>query len=134
MELNQYYWDLAVKAAGKTGYPIQSEWIYSQWYHETNGFTSALCVEYNNLGGLTQVEPNDIPQPDGSYYYMKFNTPEDYAEYFGKYLRYYREDGLFESTNLDEYIEALKRGSYFGDTIENYKEGCHNVYDNLFGK
>lgn len=102
--INEYFYELAKRAAEISRLP--AKWIYAQWYHETGGFTSALCVDYNNFGGITQVTPNDLPQPDGSLYYMEFNSPEDYAEYFGHYLALYEEDGIYEATNIQEYAEA----------------------------
>lgn len=129
--LNQYYYDLAIRASEISGLP--AKWIYAQWYHETGGFTSALCVDHNNLGGITQVTPNDLPQPDGSLYYMEFYSPEDYAEYFGHYLTLYEEDGIYEATNIREYAEALKHGGYFGDSVDNYVAGMTDAYEGAFG-
>lgn len=119
--INQYYWGLAQRAAAIAGLP--AEWIYSQWVHETGNFSSDLCIEYNNLGGVTQVQPNDTPQPDGNCYYMQFASPEAYADYFGWYLTQYAEDGIYQATSIAEYAEALKHGGYFGDTLENYIAG-----------
>lgn len=129
---NQYFYNLAVRAAELAGEPIIPEWIYCQWYHETGGFDSELANEYHNLGGLTQEEPNNTPQPDGGNYYIQFGSYEDYAEYFGKYLRYYAEDGLYDSTCIDDYIRALKHGGYFGDTLENYLSSVKSIYENEF--
>lgn len=130
--MSQYFYELAKISAEIAGPPIKAEWIYSQWSHETAGFTSELCNDYHNLGGLCQATPNDTPQPDGDLFYMKFKNFIDYAEYFGKYLKLYAEDGIYESETLDDYVAALKRGGYFGDTLENYLAGCHAVYDKLF--
>jgi len=79
---------------------------------------------------LTQTEPNELPQPDGEFYYRKFDTAEDYAEYFGKYLRYYEEDGIYDAQNIDEYVAALKHGQYFGDSYENYVANCKRIMRN----
>lgn len=130
--MNEYFYALAKRAAEIAGETIQPEWIYCQWAHETGNFTSDMCTEYHNLGGLTQTEPNDTPQPDGDYYYMQFDSFEDYAEYFGKYLRYYRENGIYEAQDLDGYVKALKDGGYFGDSLENYLAGTHAVYEECF--
>lgn len=134
--MNDYFYKLAKRAAEiansyAEGEPIKPEYVYAQWYHETGGFTSAMCVEFHNLGGLTQVAQNDTLQPDGNCYYMQFATFEDYAEYFGKYLHYYDENGIYESKNADDYVKALKDGGYFGDTLENYLAGVHSVLDNM---
>ena len=131
--MNQYFFDLAKRAAEIAGEPIKPEWIYCQFAHETANFTSDLCVEYKNLGGLCQTQPNDTPQPDGDLYYMQFDSFEAYADYFGRYLRLYREDGIYESQSLADYVAALKHGGYFGDSLENYLFGTHAVYIAEFG-
>ena len=129
--MDERYWELAQRAADRAAEyglsNIRPEWIYAQFAHETGNYTSELCRDYNNLGGLTQVESNDTPQPDGSCYYMQFESPERYADYFGAYLRYYISDGIDGAQTLDEYVRALKRGGYFGDTVENYLAGTYAV-------
>ena len=128
--INERYWELAQQAANISGLP--AEWIYSQFVHETGNFTSVLCTQYNNLGGLTQAEPNDLPQPDGSLWYMHFDTPEAYADYFGRYLRLYREDGIYSAETIPEYAAALYRCGYFGDSVENYVAGMEAAYKEAF--
>ena len=128
--INERYFSLAQQAAAISGLP--AEWIYSQWAHETGGFVSELCIEHNNLGGLTQEEPNDLPQPDGSLWYRHFDTPEDYADYFGRYLRLYREDGIYNAETIPEYAAALCRGGYFGDSLKNYVAGMEAAYKEAF--
>ncbi len=134
--MNKYFYELAKQAAAVAnegfGDIIKPEWIYCQWCHETGGFTSTLASAYYNLGGLTQVTPNDTPQPDGQYYYKQFTSYEAYAEYFGKYLRYYEEDGLYTAGSIDDYIVALKQGGYFGDTLENYLSSVKGIYSANF--
>lgn len=131
--MNQYFYDLARIAAEKAneghGDIIKPEWIYSQWSHETGGFGSVLANEYHNLGGLTQITPNDTPQPDGDYYYKQFDSFEDYANYFGRYLRYYEEDDIYNATCIDDYVRSLKHGGYFGDTLENYLTSCKRILE-----
>ena len=107
MPLNEYFYGLAQRAAELAGVPIKAEWIYAQWVHETGNFTSDLCINYHNLDGITQTTPNDTPHPDGSCYYMQFDSYEGYAEYFGRYLRYYAEDGAYNAQNLYDYLAAL---------------------------
>lgn len=132
MNVNEYFYNLAERAAALAGELIDPKWIYCQWFHETGGFASELSDTYYNLGGLTQVTPNDTPQPDGTCYYMQFTSYEDYAEYFGKYLRYYEENGIYNAGCLEDYVRALKDGGYFGDTLENYINGCMAVYEASF--
>ena len=128
--INEYYWGLAQQAASISGLP--AEFVYSQWVHETGGFTSDMCTQYNNLGGVTQAEPNDTPQPDGNCYYMQFATPEDYADYFAWYLTQYAEDGIYQAQSIAEYAAALQHGGYFGDTLENYIAGMTAAYQEAF--
>lgn len=128
--INEYYWGLAQQAASISG--LSAEFVYSQWVHETGGFTSDMCIQYNNLGGITQAEPNDTPQPDGENYYMQFATPEDCADYFGRYLKLYEEDGIYEATSIPQYAASLQHGCYFGDTLENYIAGMTAAYEEAF--
>ena len=122
--MKDYFYKLAIESAVFAGYPIQPLWIYSQWRHETNYFTSPLCNELKNLGGLCQLIPNNYPQPDGDLFYMVFSDFEECANYFGRYLTLYREDGIYDAYTLYDYCKALKKGGYFGDTLENYYKGC----------
>ena len=128
--INQYYWSLAQRCAAKCSLP--AAWIYAQWVHETGGFTSALCTKYNNLGGVTQEEPNNTPQPDGNCYYMQFVPPEAYADYFAWYLSQYDADGIYQAQSIAECATALKNGGYFGDTLENYIAGMTAAYEEAF--
>ncbi|QDR80243.1 glucosaminidase domain-containing protein [Sporomusa termitida] len=117
------YQAMAQSVAAKTGIP--AELIYGQLYHESGGFNSQLARENNNFGGLTQVEFNgeDNKQPDGSNYYMKFDNPEKFADYYANYLKKYAEDGILEAKTPEEYAAALKRGGYYTDSVENYTAG-----------
>lgn len=135
---NEYFYALAKHSAviansfSESADNIQPEWIYCQWAHETGEFTSAMCVEYNNLGGLCQTQPNDTPQPDGNQFYMQFDSYEAYAEYFGRYLRYYAENGIYAAGTLEDYVRALKDGQYFGDDVENYLARTGEIYAECF--
>lgn len=138
--INDYFYNLAqsaVESAASKGITnIDPKWVYSQWVHESDNFTSQLALENRNLGGLTQTTPNDSPQPDGSFWYIIFDSYEDYADYFGKYLRYFTDSGIDQATTMIEYIEALKNspsGAYFGDSLENYIAGCEYRYNEAFG-
>jgi hypothetical protein len=135
--------DLAYRAANKAAElglsNINAGWIAAQWKHESAGWSSALFKENCNSGGLTQEEPNgeENHQPDGNFYYKVFESYEDYADFFGRYLGYFKDSNIQEASTLDEYIEALKNspsGAYFGDTIENYKANCHMRLVELYGR
>lgn len=137
--INQYFYDLAIratKAAADKGLTnIDPNWIYAQWVHESTNFTSELAVDNHNLGGVTQSDPNDTPQPDGGCYYINFDSYESYADYFGHYLHGFVDGGVDQATTLGEYITALKlspSGEYFGDDLDTYLADCQRIYDGLF--
>ena len=129
MNVIDRYWEAAQVSAGISS--AKAELLYVQFAHETGNFTSELCREYNNLAGVTQVEPNDLPQPDGQFYYMKFDDLSHWARYFGKFIRLF--DGAVEAQTIEEYATALKNEGYYGDTLENYIEGMQSAYDKAFG-
>ena len=130
---------------------VPAEWIYSQWAHESTNvtpgdpdcgkpFRSALAREQFNFGGLTQEEENDTPQPDGRFYYMKFASPEEYADYFGRYIKKYFPTAAAAQT-LADYAHALKHETdpdtgeeyaYYGDSEENYLAGTLEAYKEAF--
>ncbi len=115
--------ELVSQHTERNGRKIPATFIYAQMAHETGGFKSELALKHNNFGGVTQVTPNGLDQPDGSNYYMNFGSPDEFAEYYGNYLSKYAEDGIYEATTIDQYANALKRGGYYGDTVENYAAG-----------
>lgn len=145
--VNPYFFELAKVSAelaneGRDNI-IKPEWIYAQWVHESTNidedsrfcgqpFMSGMALEYNNLAGLTQEAPNSTPQPDGQYFYMQFKNYKAYAEYFGRYLRYYAIDGLYDATSIDDYVAALKHGGYFGDSLETYLARCKAILKETF--
>ena len=128
MNVNQPYWEAAQVAGGISG--IDPKILYAQFAHETANFTSELCLQYNNLAGVTKTQENDLPQPDGSFYYMKFDDLSAWARYFGKFIRYF--DGAAEAQTIEEYATALKNEGYFGDTLENYIDGMTAAYNDAF--
>lgn len=110
---------------------IDPRWIYAQWQHESANFTSPMARENNNFGGLTQVEPNgeENRMTNSPLYAKLFNSPEEYAEYFGHYIAKYAEDGIGSAKNIDEYLTALKHGGYFtedDDAGGTYFNGVHH--------
>lgn len=130
--------EIAINISNKlrTDYKLNLDprFIYAQMWHETGNFTSELANKYHNYGGVTQQEPNLLMQPDGSMYYKSFNSDEDYVNYMAYYYSLYEVDGLFKAQNIQEYAEALKRGGYFGDTVENYVSGMTAGYDTWIGE
>jgi hypothetical protein len=140
--MNDYMYEIAeqaAQAATDVGIDnIDPKWLYSQFCHESNDFTSQLYLENKNSGGLTQETDNgeENHQPDGGYWYKVFDTYEDYATFFGHYLKYFIDSGVDQATTMVEYITALKNspsGAYFGDDIDNYIAGCEFRYNQAFG-
>ena len=147
--LNERMMECARAASEICGVPAQ--WIYAQWAHESTNITpgdpdqgkpfcSDLARDQNNFGGLTQVEENDTPQPDGRFYYMKFASPEEYADYFGHYIKKYFPTAAAAQT-LADYAHALKHETdpdtgeeyaYYGDSEENYLAGTLEAYKEAF--
>jgi len=152
MNVNDRMYECAKIASNLSGVP--AEWIYAQWAHESTNvtegdpdhgqrFKSELARDNNNFGGLTQVESNgeENHQPDGRFYYMKFESPEAYAIYFGKYIRKYFPLAAASQT-LPEYAHNLKHQpdsdsgeeyGYYGDSEENYLAGTTKAHNEAFG-
>lgn len=129
------YAELAKISAEISGMP--ANWILAQWKHESDNFSNWGTTEANNFAGLKKFrdsQPNwfvgDAQSPEGDDYQV-FEDPEDFATYFGRYLRMYESDGLLVATTLREYAEALFRGGYFGlmpgmtadESVDNYVRG-----------
>lgn len=129
INLPQHY-ELAMQVSEKTGFP--AEWIYAQWQHETDNFTSYVYTYLNNFSGLKQFRDNncdlDTRSPEGDNY-QYFDSAESYAEYFAFYLGLYRENGIFEATTIEQYAQALYDGGYYGggyeDPVQNYVNGLN---------
>ena len=125
---------------------IDAKIIYSQWVHESNGFTNWGATVANNYAGIKQFKDqpewftDDAESPEGDNYQV-FDNPEAFAIYFGRYLRMYREDGIYDDMTLEGYAKALRHGGYYGDmpgmneeeSIQNYINGLKTAYDEAFG-
>ena len=113
---------------------IDPRYIYAQWQHESANFTSRMATENNNFAGVTQVEPNgeENKMTNSNLYAMMFDSPEDFADYFGHYIAKYAENGIGEASNIDEYLAALQNGGYFtsdDNSGGHYYSGVHAYYD-----
>lgn len=134
-ELAQHAADVANADLGTNN--IDPHWIYAQWQHESANFTSRMATENNNFGGVTQVEPNgeENRMTNSNLYAMMFDSPEDYADYFGHYLAKYAENGIGEVSNVDEYLASLQNGGYFtsdDNSGGHYYSGVHSYLDGDF--
>lgn len=134
-ELAQHAADVANADLGTNN--IDPHWIYAQWQHESANFTSRMATENNNFGGVTQVEPNgeENRMTNSNLYAMMFDSPEDFADYFGHYLAKYAENGIGEASNVDEYLASLQNGGYFtsdDNSGGHYYSGVHSYLDGDF--
>ena len=143
MNVIESYWQAAQKSSEISGVP--AEWIYCQWVHESTNvdhdspdygkpFCSDLAKEQFNFGGITQEEENDTPMPDGRFYYIKFASLDEYASYFGRYIKKYFPKAA-ASLTMEEYAYNLKNGEdyeYYGDTYEVYRDGMNEAYSLYF--
>lgn len=128
----RYFYLLALRASSIAGHGVSPLWILAQWSHESDDFSSPLAVDCHNFGGLTQLEPNDLPQPDGTCFYMRFDSDIAFADYFGYYLTLFCDDGIFTCLSLDDYVCSLHRGGYFGDDLDSYLAAVKQRYSELF--
>lgn len=113
----QKMWSLAQQVGSTTG--IDARYIYGQWYHESDGFTSQLWKDNFNAGGLKGTNGQ----------YMHFDSPEEFAEYFAKYIVKY--DGVQSAESVSDYAGALKSGGYFEDDTGTYINGINNGINNI---
>ena len=125
---------------------IDAKIILSQWIHESNNFTNWGATVANNYAGIKQFRDQpewftgDAESPEGDNYQV-FNSPEEFAVYFGRYLRMYREDGIYDDLSIEGYARALRHGGYYGDmpgmneeeSIQNYINGLKSAYREAFG-
>lgn len=134
-ELAQHAADVANADLGTNN--IDPHWIYAQWQLESANFTSRMATENNNFGGVTQVEPNgeENRMTNSNLYAMMFDSPDDYADYFGHYLAKYAKNGIGSASNVDEYLAALQNGGYFKEEDNSgghYYDGVHSYLDGDF--
>lgn len=111
MQRIEPYWGLAGVSAAKAKVP--QEWIYASWMLETGSFTSTLCLEYYNLGGLKKFR--DYSR-DATW--QSFESLDDFTNYYGWYITQY--PGSSTCKNVDEYLQCLKDGGYFQESIDYY--------------
>lgn len=107
--------------------------IYAQLYHESAGFTSQLARENFNLAGLTQTTPNgeENKQPDGGNYYKKYNSVQEFADDYVKFIKQNDASAMGAQTPA-QYSTALKENRYFTANLDEYIQGVQSAYnDNL---
>ena len=119
-DMQNHMWRLAQYASrmAKQNYnfDIPPHLIYKQWSHESGANFDANEDLYpvHNYGGLTQTEPNDLPQPESNStnFYRKFNNDRDYVNaYINDFIKHY--SNLNGVTNEDDYARILHDYGYF---------------------
>jgi hypothetical protein len=105
---------MAKYVAGKTG--IDPSLIFGQWAFETGGFTNGGSTKLNNLAGIRYP---------GSTEYRKFDSVEDFAEYYSKLIssKRYASQGIGNARSAHEFAHALKAGSYYESPELQYERG-----------
>jgi mannosyl-glycoprotein endo-beta-N-acetylglucosaminidase len=104
---------LADRVSKQTGIP--ADIIWSQWAHETGGFTNRGALDLNNLAGI------NVPGGKGKDY-RKFGTLDNFADYYASLLQRKYPDAL-NARSVEDFAGALKAGGYYGDTQQNYAQG-----------
>ncbi|MGN8831191.1 MuF-C-terminal domain-containing protein [Selenomonas montiformis] len=102
---------IASAIAQRTGLPANLIW--AQLAHESDNFSSQLAREDHNYGGITNS--------DGSY--RHFDSDEDFVDFMANYYPKYKENGLYDANNADEWASALKDGGYFTADLGEYEGG-----------
>ncbi len=102
---------IASAIAQRTGLPANLIW--AQLAHESDDFSSQLAREDHNYGGITNS--------DGSY--RHFDSDEDFVDFMANYYPKYKENGLYDARNADEWASALKDGGYFTADLGEYEGG-----------
>lgn len=115
---------LAKQVAARTGVP--AELIYAQWAHETNGFTSRLVGDSNNLGGIKN---------SGGFGYRSFSSLSDFGNFYSRLLtnKRYTAQGVLQAQTPEDFAGALKRGGYYEDSYSNYLGGMKRWEPSYFG-
>lgn len=103
--------NIAMAISQNTGLPANLIW--AQLAHESADGTSQLAQEDHNYGGVKGTDGN----------YLHFDNDQQFIDYMSNYYPKYREDGIFEAKNADEWAEALKHGGYFTAGLDEYEGG-----------
>jgi hypothetical protein len=108
---------IAASVSAQTGIP--ADLVYGQMAHETGNFTNRGSKDLHNYSGIR------LP---GSTEYRKFDSDQEYANYFSKLLtsKRYTDKGILNAKDADSYAASLKAGGYMEDTASNYARGLKN--------
>jgi hypothetical protein len=91
---------------------IRSDLIWSQWAHETGGFTHIAAV--NNLAGIR------LP---GTTTYQQFSSPAEFAKRYAEIAGESRYAGLSGAQDAAQFAHILKAGGYYEGPEKDYAAG-----------
>ena len=115
MQRIEPYWSMAARSAAKANVP--TEWVYAQWRFESGDFTSYICTNYYNAGGLKKFrEYSKDPE------WQSFENWDDFVNYYGWYITQY--SGSSTCKTFGEYMKCLKDGGYFEEPLDIYSSRC----------
>lgn len=113
---------LAQRVSAQTGVP--PDLIWSQWAHETGGFT--------HLGGAFNLAGINVPGGAGKDY-RAFGSMTEFGDYYAGLLKSNYPQAL-TATNPEQFAQALKngrRGAWYADDAGNYTRGMER-YDKMY--
>jgi hypothetical protein len=108
---------MAERASKVSGIP--ADWIWAQWANEAGpNFDSDLARENNNYAGMTV--PESMPGTwDRQYHWGKWDTNEDFADYFGRIMLKWDDPAATSAKTMYEYVNNIQNQSdgsmYCGD-------------------
>jgi hypothetical protein len=91
---------------------IRSDLIWSQWAHETGGFTHIAAA--NNLAGIR------LP---GTTTYQQFSSPAEFAKRYAEIAGESRYAGLSGAQDAAQFAHILKAGGYYEGPEKDYAAG-----------
>lgn len=115
----------ASRVSKMTGIPADILW--SQWAHETGGFSNRGASQLNNLAGV------NTPGGKGQDY-RKFSSLDEFGDYYAKLMRPDgRYAGAANAKSPEEFAAILKAGGYYSDSQSNYASGMRQ-WDNKYAQ
>lgn len=103
----------ALRVSAQTG--ISPDILLAQWEHETGNFTNRGAKSLNNLAGV------NVPGGKGEDY-RSFKSLDEFGDYYAGMMKRKYPDAL-GAQDVDTFAKALKKGGYFGDSLQNYEKG-----------
>ena len=101
---------MAERASKISGIP--ADWIWAQWANESGeNFDAGVAGSgLHNYAGLT-VTPDMPGEQDGSMRWGKWNSDEEFADYFGKYITKWDDPASTSAKTMYEYVNNIQNQS-----------------------